>query len=407
MSERKPIQAPHIKTKSTKIYAQDALKYVCWLVDADVLFDLALALYDFTLVMMVAKYTQKDPKEYMPYLENLMAMDQTLMKYTVNYDLKRYKTALEQLAAGGPDYFPQALEVCVKHELYTDALVLYAGTEQLPEIQKAFATFLEEKQFYLQAGQLYKAVGENKLALQQFSRCGAWQLALDLSETEAELRELANTLRDSGCHYGAAMVMQRYEASKIDIISTFLRGGHIEEALVLAEGDISLVANYLHDRANEIVTEIDSTIKNYQEKTTRLGTVQRTKRAMPVMTAGNQEEETASIYSVSAMSSATAISKRKQRQRRKLRKSAAKQGSQLEEDYLVDCIVSFRPDAEFSKRIDEIKRGLVLIGDFEFSRKIAERFDELVRVTTPPVRSIRQQEFLNEFWDKFPGLPQD
>lgn len=86
---------------------------------------------------------------------------------------------------------------------------------------------------------------------------------MDLSETEAELRELANTLRDSGCHYGAAMVMQRYEASKIDIISTFLRGGHIEEALVLAEGDISLVANYLHDRANEIVTEIDSTIKNY------------------------------------------------------------------------------------------------------------------------------------------------
>ena len=71
----------------------------------------------------------------------------------------------------------------------------------------------------------------------------------------------------------------------------------------------------------------------------------------------------------------------------------------------MDCIVSFRPDTEFSKRIDEIKRGLVLIGDFEFSRKIAERFDELVRVTTPPVRSIRQQEFLNEFWDKFPGLP--
>ena len=50
---------------------------------------------------------------------------------------------------GGPEYFPKALEVCVKHELYTDALVLYVGTDQLPEVQKAFAVFLEEKQFYL------------------------------------------------------------------------------------------------------------------------------------------------------------------------------------------------------------------------------------------------------------------
>jgi elongator complex protein 1 len=57
MGEPKPPKAPHLKQKLTKLYAEDALKYVCWLVDADKLFDLALSVYDFKLVLMVAKYT--------------------------------------------------------------------------------------------------------------------------------------------------------------------------------------------------------------------------------------------------------------------------------------------------------------------------------------------------------------
>lgn len=38
---------------------EDAVKYVIFLVDADRLFDTALGMYDFTLVLMVAQHAQK------------------------------------------------------------------------------------------------------------------------------------------------------------------------------------------------------------------------------------------------------------------------------------------------------------------------------------------------------------
>ena len=41
------------------ISAEKALKYVCWLVDVDKLYDIALGMYDFPLVMMVAQKSQK------------------------------------------------------------------------------------------------------------------------------------------------------------------------------------------------------------------------------------------------------------------------------------------------------------------------------------------------------------
>lgn len=38
---------------------EEAVKYVIFLVDADRLFDTALGMYDFSLVLMVAQYAQK------------------------------------------------------------------------------------------------------------------------------------------------------------------------------------------------------------------------------------------------------------------------------------------------------------------------------------------------------------
>ena len=68
--------------------ADKALEYLCWVVNAEVLFDFSLKTYDFELVIMVAKHTQKDPKEYLPYLkklQDLSEIDPILMKNQVNY----------------------------------------------------------------------------------------------------------------------------------------------------------------------------------------------------------------------------------------------------------------------------------------------------------------------------------
>jgi elongator complex protein 1 len=45
--------APHL--------VEDAVKYIIFLVDATTLFDLALGMYDFSLVLMIAQHAQKVP----------------------------------------------------------------------------------------------------------------------------------------------------------------------------------------------------------------------------------------------------------------------------------------------------------------------------------------------------------
>ena len=71
---------------------------MCWVVNADVLYDFSLKTYDFELVIMVAKHTQKDPKEFLPYLKKLQEMDPVWMKFQINYDLKYYEDALMELS---------------------------------------------------------------------------------------------------------------------------------------------------------------------------------------------------------------------------------------------------------------------------------------------------------------------
>lgn len=58
---------PHLegegkKKKKGKIGAQEVLEYVCWLVDANAIYEASLLTYDLQLASMTARCTQMDPK---------------------------------------------------------------------------------------------------------------------------------------------------------------------------------------------------------------------------------------------------------------------------------------------------------------------------------------------------------
>lgn len=99
---------------SVKLGAKEALEYVSWLVNPNILFDVALTTYDFELVTLVATQTQKDPKEYVPYLQELKAMDPIFMKYRIQLDLKNFETALKMIAESGEQHFEEALGLIKK-----------------------------------------------------------------------------------------------------------------------------------------------------------------------------------------------------------------------------------------------------------------------------------------------------
>jgi elongator complex protein 1 len=54
----------HLQLEHVPTAVEDAVKYIIFLVDADTLFDIALGMYDFSLVLLIAQHTQKVPSTH-------------------------------------------------------------------------------------------------------------------------------------------------------------------------------------------------------------------------------------------------------------------------------------------------------------------------------------------------------
>ena len=106
-----------VDPNAIKLGSKEALEFVSWLVNPNKLFDVALTTYDFDLVTMVASQTQKDQKEYVPYLAMLKELQNAdYQKYRIHLDLKEYERALEWLArcSDCDSYFEEAKQLIRK-----------------------------------------------------------------------------------------------------------------------------------------------------------------------------------------------------------------------------------------------------------------------------------------------------
>ena len=74
---------------------------MCWLADADNIYTISLLTYDLELVVNVAQHTNKDPKEYLPYLNSLKAIhDEPDRRAKICTDLKNFQQAATELSKG-------------------------------------------------------------------------------------------------------------------------------------------------------------------------------------------------------------------------------------------------------------------------------------------------------------------
>lgn len=130
---------------------EDAVKYIIFLVDADTLFDVALGMYDFSLVLLVAQHAQKDPREYLPFLRELRALEKYLQRFRIDDHLKRYKSALRNLSLAGPAHFDDVKAYVEKHQLYETALEIFDETNQLRDILDIYGDWLFERREFGQS----------------------------------------------------------------------------------------------------------------------------------------------------------------------------------------------------------------------------------------------------------------
>ena len=177
--------------------AESATEHICFLADSNRLYDNALGLYDLELTLLVAQQTQKDPREYLPFLQALQDMPTLRRQYSIDDHLCRYSKAFRHLY--DLDAFEEAKAYVVKHTLYIQALELYRYQPQkLSILMRLHADYLQQNAQYKQAGLVYEHLGVYASASESYRLAHLWRECLSCADLvpipPSQLKSLAHTL---------------------------------------------------------------------------------------------------------------------------------------------------------------------------------------------------------------------
>ncbi|KAK7115940.1 elongator complex protein 1-like [Littorina saxatilis] len=261
--------------KTEGVSAEDALKFLLFLVDVNKLYDAALATYNFDLVLMVAEKSQKDPKEYIPFLNQLRRLEDSYCKFTIDKHLKNYSSALRHIAVCGPDHFSECVELVKEHKLFVEALKLFpTDSQQFRTLATEYGHYLQEKNRQNEAGVMFSRAEEWQLAHDAFvaslnwrqAMCTATHLGFDQNTVADVARNMAVRLKDSKKYSEAAVMFEQYAKDVEEAIVTLVEGAQWEEALRLmySHGRTDIIETHLKEAIGEACQETMATLESQQ-----------------------------------------------------------------------------------------------------------------------------------------------
>ncbi|KAF1773101.1 IKI3 protein [Phytophthora cactorum] len=172
----------------------------------------ALGLYDLDLVRSVATHSQRDPKEYVPFLDRVARLEnENWRKYTIDFHLERHARALTHVATlinetSADDQAEKsklhgiALDLVTQGELYDEALEVFPAKRFVSQSDREFrkqilrlkGEFLDAGKKYEAAAYVYLAASEKEKARGSFIAAHKWQMALALSARDQTPNKLRN-----------------------------------------------------------------------------------------------------------------------------------------------------------------------------------------------------------------------
>ncbi|KAL1302746.1 hypothetical protein AAFC00_003098 [Neodothiora populina] len=215
-----------------------AVEHTCFLADVNQLYDHALGLYDLDVTLLVAQQSQKDPREYLPYVQGLGKLTQLRRQFTIDNDLKKYDKALGHLFA--LDEFEEVKTYMSKHELHQKAVHLYRyQAQRLTEIMRIYADFLNSRNRFKEAGIAYEYLNDYSSACDAYRAAIMWRECLSsatlIPMPEDELVSMAESLAEglieSKDHFAAATIQLDYLGDVEAAVRTFCKGYFYAEAM--------------------------------------------------------------------------------------------------------------------------------------------------------------------------------
>ncbi|EHA55569.1 elongator complex protein 1 [Pyricularia oryzae 70-15] len=231
--------------KENEALAEKAVEHICFLVDVNRLYDNALGLYNLELALLVAQQSQRDPREYLPFVQSLHQLSQLRRCFTIDDHLGNREKALGHLKADSD--FEGVKDYAVKHSLYQDALGLYRyEAEQSRTLMALYAEYLESNSRNREAGLAYEALGKFAEAMSCYRAAGpsSWRECLAAAQkqqpppTKSSLTELAESLADAlneaKDYVGAATIQRDFLNDPATAIQLLCKGSLFADAMLLA-----------------------------------------------------------------------------------------------------------------------------------------------------------------------------
>ncbi|XP_013183864.1 elongator complex protein 1 isoform X2 [Amyelois transitella] len=340
--------------------SDEALKYLLYMVDVNQLFHVALGMYDFDLVLLVANKSQKDPKEYIPMLNELNDMEENYKKFSINKHLKRFSRAVEFLVKCGPEKHDELRTFVKYHSLYIDALALFTPEEDIyKQISDDFGLYLKLKKQFIRAGVMYERARSHEKAIECYKEALEWELAIKLGhklpadQFRQLCNDLVNGLKEEKRFDEALNILEKYCDDKEDAISFAIEKSQYKTAMRLCSqfnrDDLKvekLLPAVLEEYTNlrDLVESNWHTFIKYKE---RLSIVRKKKRKNPIEHYDPAfDNKDSDLYSdagstvASSRGSTRSFQSSKNRRKHERKVASLKEGSQYEDVALVMALHS-------------------------------------------------------------------
>lgn len=237
--------------------ADVAVAHLCFLTDNNRLYDAALGLYDLELTLLVAQNSQRDPREYIPFLQSLQALPELRKRYTIDHHLKRHTKALASLHALSEHNELEAY--MVKYQLYSEALNLYKHDQQyMRKVTRLHADFLSSQSKHAAAAVLYESLSDHEAAYPLYTLAHQWREALSCAcfvplpedQLQSLARSLATTCAEENRDYrSAATIHLEYLKEPITAAEMLCKSSYFAEAIRI----LSHPSHKLADRVARII----------------------------------------------------------------------------------------------------------------------------------------------------------
>ncbi|KAL6714895.1 putative elongator complex protein 1 [Lecanora helva] len=214
-----------------------AIEHICFLADVNRLYDNCLGLYDLQLALLVAQQSQKDPKEYLPFLRNLQKEPLLRRKYWIDDHLGRHRKALRHLCE--LNAFDEVKTYAIKHSLYTEAMEYYRYQDNnLENITRLYGDYLNQQGKYKEAGLAFEYLNDYHAAMDAYRQAYLWKesiscatmIPVSQSQLQSLCTTIADTLSESKDYFSAAIIHTDYLSDIPTAARLFCKGYYFADA---------------------------------------------------------------------------------------------------------------------------------------------------------------------------------